>query len=508
MDLHNFFKVLIVDDEPLTRQGILHHVNWENEGFFVVGEAENGQVALEMIERFKPQLIITDMVMPVMNGEVLCQEVKARYPEIEIIVLSGYGNFDYVRQSFRQGAIDYVLKPNFEQSELVTALRKSKTILNNKAVQNFDRGIDKEIVHHYIVEKILHGYQVNQEYIKTTEMFPYARFAIIGIESQLHKDALIELKRGLNDFKIYDYFKEDRYGIWLVNGNDFDSLLQILPSLGKPHDVRFYFCDCLESFHEISEIYKCELPKLVNYGFYLSEFAMITKDNLPIDTSEFMHFDIELMLTNFKNGDFDKGIRHALDYAESTVRKKVMQPTEFKMFLNNVIFSLCLEVGRQKKFNIQHDKHEYVSKVNVARTAMEGVSILESFAKKVLEHIGTPQAFHQKGIKQITEYIQENCTRPITLKSVAEKFHFNPSYFSSYFSKHHSGGFNEYLNRLRIKEAAYLLYTTEKSITEISVQSGYSDHSYFCKVFKRLMDVSPKEYRKVSKGRIANNDLS
>ena len=115
-------KILIVDDELLVRQGLRHHLNWEQHGFQIVGEAANGKEALEMVKRLNPHIVITDIVMPVMDGEQFTRVLKAHYPHIEVIVLSSYGQFHYVRSTFQSGVVDYILKPKLETDELLKVL--------------------------------------------------------------------------------------------------------------------------------------------------------------------------------------------------------------------------------------------------------------------------------------------------------------------------------------------------------------------------------------------------
>jgi len=494
--MREFFRLLIVDDEPLVRQGIVHHINWENEGFFVVGEAENGEAALQMIEELAPHLVITDVVMPVMTGEILCREIKSRFPDIEVIVLSSHGDFDYVRQSFMQGAIDYVLKPRLESFELLNALRKAKSLLINKLSSL--QQVDDELVRLNIAEKILLGYDANCEQIQQMNVFPHESFTIIGFAESTH-EILKNLKTQLisKNCIVYPHFRDEHFGVWVINGNSLDFLTDaIIAYAEKSAGVKFYICNQANTYTELPELYRHQMPKLTNISFYSPHLNIISAAQLSQSTHENRPFDIELMLLNFKNGEFEKGARYALDYAKSQVDKQSMASSEFKVFINNVIFNMCLEIGRQKKglHNIQQDKEYYVQKVNSIKTAEEGVILLTEFADKALD---SPKVkpLHRQDIHQIVAYIQENYTQDITLKSVAQRFYFNPSYFSSYFSNHYNEGFNEYLNRLKIKEAAYLLSTTRKNITEISVHVGYSDHSYFCKVFKKIMGATPKEYR-------------
>ena len=125
MTENQWCKVLIVDDELLIRQGIKHSINWEKEGFKIIGEATNGEEALDLIEAFRPHIVITDMVMPVMDGEALTKAIKEDYPQIEIIILSSFGDFDYVRSTFQLGVSDYILKPQLEGADLLEALQQA-----------------------------------------------------------------------------------------------------------------------------------------------------------------------------------------------------------------------------------------------------------------------------------------------------------------------------------------------------------------------------------------------
>jgi len=104
-------SILIVDDELLIRQGLINYLDWESEGFNIVGGAANGKEALEMIEKYKPHIVITDVVMPVMDGIELVKKVKEKYPAIEMIDLSSFEDYEYVRSTFQSGVADYILKP-------------------------------------------------------------------------------------------------------------------------------------------------------------------------------------------------------------------------------------------------------------------------------------------------------------------------------------------------------------------------------------------------------------
>lgn len=106
--MNKLYKVLIVDDEMLIRQGIINYIDWEKEGYQIIGEAANGEEALALLEKERPDIIITDIVMPEMDGIELVKIAKEKNPAVNIIILSSFENFDYVRTTFQHGIADYI----------------------------------------------------------------------------------------------------------------------------------------------------------------------------------------------------------------------------------------------------------------------------------------------------------------------------------------------------------------------------------------------------------------
>jgi len=118
-------RLLIVDDESLLRQGFMHMTDWETQGFQIVGEASNGKEALEIIAQKSPDIVVTDIKMPLMDGVELTKIIKEDYPGIQVVILSSYNDFEYVREMLRLGAFDYILKPKMNFTELLTVLHKA-----------------------------------------------------------------------------------------------------------------------------------------------------------------------------------------------------------------------------------------------------------------------------------------------------------------------------------------------------------------------------------------------
>ncbi|KUP21949.1 hypothetical protein AWJ19_05915 [Paenibacillus sp. DMB5] len=170
-------KIVVVDDEMLVRQGIIHLLDWEGEGFQIVGEASNGREAFELIESQRPHIILTDIVMPVMDGEELIRLVKGMYPEIEVIVLSSFSEFEYVRSTFQSGVADYILKPRLEAASLLAVLKK--TAQRIPVLQQVDWRNDKRQSADYILDKLVSGYPVEYEAEALQELLPFPGYALM-----------------------------------------------------------------------------------------------------------------------------------------------------------------------------------------------------------------------------------------------------------------------------------------------------------------------------------------
>lgn len=149
-----YCRVLIVEDEFIMRQGIKHMINWESEGFTIVGEATNGKEALDLIEEVRPNIIISDIVMPILDGVDFSKLVQKKYPEVQIVILSSYDKFEYVKDTLLSGAVDYILKPTLTPANLIKTLKKAvNRIPGMKLIKNDDED------YHSFIEKYILGYE-------------------------------------------------------------------------------------------------------------------------------------------------------------------------------------------------------------------------------------------------------------------------------------------------------------------------------------------------------------
>ncbi|GGG11225.1 response regulator transcription factor [Paenibacillus abyssi] len=509
-------RVLIVDDEILIRQGIKHYLNWKQEGFQIVGEASNGKEALELIDETHPHIVLTDIVMPVMDGEELTRAIKVRYPDIEVVVLSSFGEFDYVRSTFQSGVADYILKPKLETQELLRVLRatagKIPSLHATDATEEISLSIDQ------IIERLVAGYDIDYDPDAVVERFPYDSFCLFGVSlkhlpsgmnsarSILIQMIEAELEAGVPHLAYRSFSIEQNVAAVLLNVEK-----SRLPELNKaaadvvaatadsaPYAV-FALSGPFTDFAELGAVYKEGLLKLLQYSFYFPDRRLIVHNEIPVPAPQAVKFNLNRFTEELKRSQFDVAFGELKQHVAAMTASYTTDIFEFKSFLSNIIFNVTVLLGNMDYDvkELEKARYKYFNSIDESRNADEAASQLFDFITAAQNCICS-SASHAGGanMKMLLEYIDQHYSDPLSLKDMANHFHFNPSYLSSYFSTYNKEGFAEYLNKIRTEKAAELLRKDAASISEISGMVGYSDHSYFCKVFKKMTGLSPSQYRR------------
>lgn len=514
-------KVLIVDDEVLVRQGIKHHLNWEQEGFRIVGEASNGKEALELIERLHPHIVITDIVMPVMDGEELTRIVKAHYPEIEVIVLSSFGEFEYVRSTFQSGVADYILKPKLEAKELLQILRRTARKIPSLQLAEANGDYSSQSIEH-IMDKLVSGFEAEYDPSLITSTFPYNGYCLLGADLKLlqRKDdpTLIARVRARIAGELNSGFEKAAYVpvipaqssvlVFLVNASKNEAGRR-LTLVGKALaawstevtlDIGWTIGMLFSEFNQLGHIYRDNLVKLNEYRFYFPGSSLIIHSELPVPTGVDVRFDMTRFTEQMNRQHFESAFSDLQEYVLAVSGNYKADVFELKSFLSNIIFNIIIMLGQMKHDvrDLEEAKYSYFKSIDESKHIQEAVSLLNKFIGVAVERIERKRSEGNPNMVMLLDYIREHYAEPLSLTEVAKHFHFNPSYLSSYFTSHNTEGFSEYLNKIRVEKAVELLRIDTASISEISNMVGYSDHSYFTKVFKKLTGFSPSQYRKQS----------
>lgn len=501
-------KVLIVDDELLIRQGIKHYIHWEQEGFEIVGEAANGQEALSLIESVQPHIVVTDIVMPIMDGEELTKIIRTTYPAIQVIVLSSFGEFDYVRSTFQQGVTDYILKPKLEGATLLRALQNAAYKIPSFTLVKSKPNEENSAVS--MISKWMSGYEVDIEKKQLSKVFPYEAFFIASVHLKKNRRSFDAVRETLEGFLckelpsalLFPLQSDDESISFLINteSNEKKQLMQSVEKGARLTPELIWSSS--EPFMEVEKVrhmHDQQTAALKRYSFYFPDQSFFHTEWFSAVGADVQPFQLTAFTDMLKRSQFDEAIRDLLLHIDELSKNHANDVQEFKRFLSNIIFNVTLLMGdigyENAKFN--KEKYAYFASIDKAVHADEAINQLTRFLADVKQTVRT-QANEgmDAGIKKIMDYIDRHYDKALTLTEVANHFHFNPSYLSTYFSTHSSEGFNEYVTKVRIEKAVELLQQRHIFVSEISGKVGYADHSYFCKVFKKIKGMSPSKYRK------------
>ena len=309
--MKEMYKVLIVDDEGILRNGLKHLFSWEDHGFTIVGEASNGEEALEMIEKQQPHIVITDIVMPIMDGVELVKELHQHYPHIKTIVLSSFSEFKYVREAFKYGASDYLLKPTLKVPELLVLLEKLCKDITTSQVSETTQISSKALLSH-----LLSSSQENKTsyYEELSSICPSSGFLLLKaslskvlettnkneLENLLHK----LLKENLSPFTVLDTLLPNEY-IVLINLNAHEETLirnklKHLLATNAEHlegliFVSTHFFTDKEQIRHMS----IQLDEALGKTFYFNNQKLIFESEVICNTYK-KEFDLNLFISKIK----------------------------------------------------------------------------------------------------------------------------------------------------------------------------------------------------------------
>lgn len=496
------------------RQGIRYMTDWEKEGFQIIGQASNGQEAIELIKKEQPHIIISDIVMPQIDGIELSRYIQENYPDISIIILSSYSDFEYVKSSFQNGAIDYLLKPTLELDTLLNSLKKAAG-----RIKNFTLSASKTQDIKTVLKRLILGFNSDIDFNKLNNLFTYDKFYLFGTNvKKLFKDYeernnfVSKLTSKLESFFSSNFTKanyqiltlDNEVILCLINFNfENDSyLIYELKKFSKDfsHNFQRSFLVLSNSFNslkDIKNIYDNNFLFLCTQYFFNKGTYFFTSHDYKIPPDE-KSFNFKLFSELMSSIRITDAFDMLMEYISLLILHKSLNEFEFKNIIQNCTYNAIsnLENLNIDQFEINSLKHKFFSEIDQALYADDLISICSEMRNNFYELMSRHEnTFNTHMINKIIQYIQTNYAEPLTLTDVSQKFNFNYYYLSSYFSSHNHEGFNEFLNKIRIEKACEFL-KKDIPISSISSMVGYSDQSYFSKVFKKFTGFTPTAYRK------------
>jgi two-component system response regulator YesN len=519
------YKVFFVEDEIVTREGIRDNVDWEANGFEFCGEATDGEMALPMLRTARPDVLITDIKMPFMDGLQLSKIVRERMPWVKIIILSGHDEFEYAQQAIKVGVTEYLLKPVTVQN-LHQVLQRLSALLDQERkeqenIQHLREQIEENraILRERFLLKMVVGAVSSTEAIEKGQLLGLdliARCYLVVIlktelgdrSEQFDYDEYQQVQRIVADLveNMPDVFllrKDWEELVLLMKGNAVEFLEEererLLERIKQElQKTRYQLTIGIGTPKKrIAELHQSFIEALVHIQRAADEHnnrltnAVGKTDLLKVDRAA-----VENYLRCGAKEDFDEFFNIYIRPLGETALTSYL--------IKNYIFVDVVLATVKLVNELGGDIDQVVPELESIETTLASIKTVEQLREQVNKILVSTLAFrdrhtssHYMGtIQQAKDYIDHHYMEPeLSLNEVAARVNLSPSHFSVVFSKEACQTFKEYLTEIRIKKAKELLRTTALRSADIAYQVGYSDPHYFSHVFKKNTGLSPNEFR-------------
>jgi two-component system response regulator YesN len=525
-------KVLLVDDETIFRKGLQHMITEMDSDWTVIGEATDGLDALDKVDQYHPEFIITDIRMPRMDGIQLQYILKDRYPDIECIVMSGYNDFQYARDSLRMGAKDYLLKP-VAREELYETLEgiKERWLIRKQeqAIPDKENRQVRQQLRQHILNGLLTGNVTDGELELIEEvglLFPYPNFCCVIAD--LDRDSVEEERYYRSDPALFSVFMyqviqeivnvhmhgyacvtPDSNVAIILNYQDhpdgylactelvklIKEQIGIISNLNITMGMGNEASDLEEIARSHKEAEMALLYRLILGGNRVFSYEIKSTHNHRMGYGS-THWVLLEQAVNEGNINDVHTITHTLinELCSNCSDPKVIQQQICKMILH--FYETAMNMNMVEEWLKDTDIKDVLSSIYSISARQELIKRCQDMVGYLSQLIVLREAnVTYDAIEIIVQHVNEHYDKPISLSSMAEKVYLNPSYLSSLFKAKLGITFSDFVTEVRIEESRKRLKYTDAKIASIAESTGFINLRHFNRVFKTQTHMTPKEYR-------------
>lgn len=533
-------KVFLVEDEYIVREGIKNNIDWEKNGYDFCGEASDGELAFPMISEKRPDIVITDIRMPFMDGIELSRMIKEEYPEIKIIILSGHEEFEYAKAAIQIGVEEYLLKP-INGDELLQVVNRvaQKIKEENESRETLQEGEGDENFE-YAKRQLLSS--LIDDNASLSDAMEQGKKIHLNLVAQCYNIMMLKLQRKnkeqgfsqriLELYKtmedtlkeqdgqsiMFDRAPEGKVILFMGSGEEeirrnmdvfAGQFREILPEY---EDVTYFgsvgvpvmrLRELGESYeaasHGFSYRFLTEPNQIVDNHTVFDQTRNEKKFSCSIGSVDIQNLDKQKIESFLKGGEMDEIHFFVEEYMKNTgdAGKNSMifrQYIVMDMFFAASHFLTQITDGREQ-LGEPFESPEQMQKI-VSDLEATVVYIKELFTKVMQVRDAQTTEHNSDVVENAKKYISENYhDEELTLNTVAHEVNVSPNHLSAMFSQKTGQTFVKYLTDVRMHRAKELLKCTSKRSNEICEEVGYRDPHYFSHLFKKNVGCSPIQYR-------------
>lgn len=510
-------RILIAEDEFLVRIGLKTTIDWKTHGYVIVGEASNGKEALKMFEDTNPDILMTDIKMPLMDGLELLAEVKKRKPDTQVIILSNHDDFEYARIALRHGAGQYLLKSEINEAAILGALQ---SLLEDKLAKPAEettlQSKQEQFLRRYVHSRLSFDHLRLQVSEEKWAVFPEGVYlAIRGdgeviLDEEFDEDTAIKnmeslLNTAFDGAVCCSSFQNNRLMLTVlypVRSGAADELLKIAQKVDTlVRNAKFYFD--LDLHIGLSQFQKGrEFPVLFEQAETARLYCFFSEDSQAV----FGNFEI-----GGKSQEPQINRNRLRELAVARDQKELESHilsifTELRLLCNySVLRDTYVELLSAAK-QIRMEQHTGSSSVDGELSSeynrfeqMASLNTVQNHIldvyRALLEAISGKEELYSYTIRKCKQFLDERYADSISLDTVAHAVGISKSYLSMVFKQEMGINFSVYLTNYRIEQAKQLLCAGNMKIYEIAEKVGFSTPYYFSKVFKEQTGMTCKEYK-------------
>ena len=532
------YKILLVDDEILVRDAIRENIDWGKLDCELIGDCENGKQAVEFVKTHEVDIVLTDILMPYMDGMELSHFLHDNYPDILIVIFSGFGEFEYAKKAIQYNVSEYMLKP-------VTAMELTKVIGNMKEKLDSRKKEQRKMES---LTQVSQDYHKNANVIRSKALdclvkctrdvqvsldelermgitfqaasYRVAVFDIDTYSDMYQMDMDKQQESALMAFVLFNVGDEivvqEKAGVVYQEGNNrvciifagnrtkefSENIHRICHEIQKKVkeviglETSIGIGSWVRSPYELIYSYRLA-AKAIDYRYLLGGNLLFDMEEKKTDNSIFLINDLEIITESIKSGD-RRLMEKTLGQIETEIKSALVEKSYACIYLQQVIRAIgntCQSLSEEPE-KIIAQREALLKAVTEQRMFSQAAALVEKYAQEVFDALQelNSSSGQRQGMLAM-DYIQKNYMDPcLSLNSICSYLNISTSYFSTIFKEMTGETFIEVLTRVRMEKAKELLENTTMKNYEIAEKVGFSDPHYFGISFKKITGKTPTEY--------------